>query len=233
MIRGTITNNPDYLHPGVSKVLQNVTRYVSKPLGLNKPLNEGKAKQEVDYASSLVLQVMLYYNVYFLPCWFLGITFLLPVIVSPINKLGEIDQVLIVLMLFAFIVMVIFEFARLLLGYIGNLRERVPELTAFWLLTLMVELPLGVFELIIYWFLPLKAPMIFALELVHFIIIVLQTIFGYIALRILARYQISRFHYKQFEMDTNDHQNPAFDWNTDDENPNSIKNFTTLKVKHT
>ena len=37
-------NNKDYLHPGVSKVLKNVTKYVSKPLGLNKPYTESKMK---------------------------------------------------------------------------------------------------------------------------------------------------------------------------------------------
>jgi hypothetical protein len=72
----------EYLPQNVNKVLKNVTKYVSKPLGLNKPFNESKMKHEVEYASSLILQIMLYFNVYYCPCWFLGITFLLPVIVS-------------------------------------------------------------------------------------------------------------------------------------------------------
>lgn len=63
MIGGTVTNNPDYLHPGVSKVLQNVTRYVSKPLGLNKPLNEGKSKQGFDLKDFIGFKSsILYFN---------------------------------------------------------------------------------------------------------------------------------------------------------------------------
>ena len=40
----TITNNPSYLHPQVNKVLENFTKYVSKPLGLDKPISEDKAR---------------------------------------------------------------------------------------------------------------------------------------------------------------------------------------------
>jgi transmembrane protein 17 len=106
--------------------------------------------------------------------------------------------------------MVIFEIVRLYLGYVGNLCERVPELTGFWLLTLMVEVPLSTFLLFIVWF-PIDldktldkrigffVPMQFALELIHTIFVYLELILGFFALRVLARYQISRFHYKQFE----------------------------------
>ena len=37
-------NNPKYLHPEVSRVLQNVTKYVSKPLGFNKMYNDANKK---------------------------------------------------------------------------------------------------------------------------------------------------------------------------------------------
>lgn len=56
-------------------------------------------------------------------------------------------------------------------------------------------------------------PLQFALELIHAIFVILETIFGYIALRILARYQISRFHYKQFdELDKKDEVNQDYNW---------------------
>jgi transmembrane protein 17 len=119
-------------------------------------------------------------------------------------------------MIFAFTIMVIFEIIRLYLAYIGNLRERVPELTAFWLLTLIIELPLCLFELISYWFLPSQSPMLFSLELIHFIFVSLQTIFGFRALRTLARYQISRFHYRQFDINKQEEVNKAFDWFIED-----------------
>jgi hypothetical protein len=94
--------------------------------------------------------------------------------------------------------------------------KKVPELTGFWLLTLMVEAPLSVFLMVIVWMpdisskLPISnlIPMQFALQLVHAIFVYLELIFGFFALRVLARYQISRFHYKQFDDNNkNRHEN--------------------------
>ena len=42
-MQGTVTNNPSYLHPEVNRILQNFTKYISKPLGLDKPISEEKA----------------------------------------------------------------------------------------------------------------------------------------------------------------------------------------------
>ena len=46
----------------------------------------------------------------------------------------------------------------------------------------------------------------FALQIIHFVFVLFETIFGFVSLRVLARYQISRFHYKQFDKqyDSND-----------------------------
>ncbi len=57
-------------------------------------------------------------------------------------------------------------------------------------------------------------PLQFALEIVHSIFVILEVIFGYIALRTLARFQISRFHYKQFDMPDNNEQlgGNEFNW---------------------
>jgi transmembrane protein 17 len=110
--------------------------------------------------------------------------------------------------------MVIFEIIRLYLGYVGNLSERVPELTGFWLLTLMVEIPLSTFLTVIVWIplggssssttttttttksltIALFIPMQFALQLIHTIFVYIQVVLGFFALRLLARYQISRFY---------------------------------------
>jgi transmembrane protein 17 len=97
------------------------------------------------------------------------------------------------------------------LGYLGNLQERVPELTGFWLLTLIIQTPLCVFLLAIVW-IPIEQngfqivyqiPMQFALQLIHFLFVVFEDIFGFISVRVLARYQIARFHYKQFDPNQN------------------------------
>ena len=36
----------------------------------------------------------------------------------------------------------IIEITRLYLGYLGNLTEKVPELAGFWLLTVLLQLPM-------------------------------------------------------------------------------------------
>lgn len=130
--------------------------------------------------------------------------------------------------------MVIFEIVRLYLAYLGNLCERVPELTGFWLLTLMVQLPLCTFLVVIAWInigtindsngIQIKTltivnlmPLQWALQLLHSIFVYLEVIFGFFALRVLARYQISRFHYKQFDETVtpiNDNENNEFSWLT-------------------
>lgn len=121
----------------------------------------------------------------------------------------------------------------------------MPELTGFWLLTCIIEIPLSLFILVIVWF-PLNGtnqiivqiiPMQFALQLIHFIFIFSEAIFGFVSLRVLAQYQISRFHYKQFEANDNqlnssvhnNHQSNEYDWIYNLKQSND--NFTTLNKK--
>ena len=40
------------------------------------------------------------------------------------------------------------EAIRLYFGYLGNLQERVPELAAFWMVTLVLQLPLCLLSLL-------------------------------------------------------------------------------------
>ncbi|XP_056410230.1 transmembrane protein 17A-like, partial [Hyla sarda] len=45
------------------------------------------------------------------------------------------------------ILMSVIEVIRLFLGYSGNLQEKVPELAGFWLLSILLQLPLLLFLL--------------------------------------------------------------------------------------
>ena len=91
----------------------------------------------------------------------------------------------------------------------------------------MVEAPLSVFLLVIVWMpdisgkLPISnlIPMQFALQIIHAIFVYFELIFGFFALRVLARFQISRFHYKQFDdnniknnLNNNDNHNDNLNW---------------------
>ncbi|CAF1132330.1 unnamed protein product [Brachionus calyciflorus] len=219
--------NPDFQ----SRLLNGLTKYASKPLGFEKMFREEETlkKREVEYASSLPLQIILYFNAYFSIVWAIGTSFLWPILGFSST---EDTRVWIILILFSFILLVIFEIIRLYIGYVGNLSERVPELTGFWLLTLMIELPLSCFLIAIVW-VPLgtgdiklviaeKIPMQFALQIFHTFFVFLEVIFGFIALRVLARYQISRFHYKQFEK-YEDKVEKDQDWINDLDKNNHIK----------
>ena len=156
------------------------------------------------------------------------------------NANGE-NAVWIILIMFAFIMMILFEVVRLYLAYVGNLGERVPELTGFWLLTLMVEVPLSTFLLAIVW-IPIGSsskslqivyllPLQFALQLIHALFVYFEIAFGLFALRVLARYQISRFHYKQFDKKVEPiiDQEDEIDWL---ENLKNTNNYNLKTLNH-
>jgi len=154
-----------------------------------------QARIEIDYSSSLPLQMLLYFNVCFFPCWLFSLTFILPVLTLASANYH------IILMVFAFIFKTIIECVRLYLGYAGNLAERMPELTAFCLLTIIFQLPLSIF-LLIYQLIAtieVQLALIFAVEIIYLTFIVLEGVFGIYAVSIMVTAQSSRFHYRQFE----------------------------------
>lgn len=161
---------------------------------VNNALSQ-QARIEIDYSSSLPLQMLLYFNVCFFPCWLFSLTFILPVL----TLVGDNNHT--ILMVFAFVFKTVIEFVRLYLGYTGNLAERMPELTAFCLLTIIFQIPLSVF-LLVY---PLaaittvKMSLIFAVEILYLTFLGLEAIFGVYAVRVMVAAQSSRFHYRQFE----------------------------------
>ncbi len=52
------------------------------------------------------------------------------------------------------------------------------------------------------------------MEIIHMIFVFIETIFGFVALKTLARYQVSRFHYKKFDIpnESKDLEDVEFDW---------------------
>lgn len=170
-------------------------------------LHSKQARIEIDYSSSLPLQMLLYFNVCFFPCWLLSLTFVLPVLALSSGTNHTI------LMVFAFAFKAIIEFIRLYLGYTGNLSERMPELTAFCLLTIIFQIPLSIF-LLIYQLIAsmgVQLSLVFAVEIIYIAFLTLEAIFGIYAVRIMVTAQTSRFHYRQFEevISANDHRPPS------------------------
>lgn len=159
---------------------------------------------EIDYSSSLPLQMLLYFNVCFFPCWLFSLTFVLPVLTLATANYN------VILMVFAFLFKAIIECVRLYLGYAGNLAERMPELTAFCLLTIIFQIPLSIFLLIYQLIVTIEVQLslIFAVEVLYITFLVLEAIFGIYAVRIMVTAQSSRFHYRQFEENLSPNDSP-------------------------
>ena len=94
------------------------------------------------------------------------------------------------------VAVIIIEVVRLYLGYLGNLTEKVPELAGFWLLTILLQLPLQGFlllntDLIL-------VPLERAAGGVMMVMIITELVTGFIALRGITRHQANKFHLQQF-----------------------------------
>jgi len=139
--------------------------------------------------SSLPLQMTLYLNLIYFPCWLAVILMVAMVKFSLLNYLYKFVLVTIL------VAVIIIEVVRLYLGYLGNLGERVPELAGFWLLTILLQLPMQAFllfntDLIL-------VPVEKAAGSVMLVLVVAELICGFLALRRITRQQAARFHLHQ------------------------------------
>ncbi|XP_058278796.1 transmembrane protein 17B-like [Hirundo rustica] len=141
--------------------------------------------------SSLPLQVMLYFNVYYFPVWCLaeGIMLHLKYHLLPWHY-----QFLLVT---AFLILSLAEGSRLYLGYLGNLQEKVPELAGFLLLSFLIQLPLLLFLLtdsqVIH--LPLEVPM----HSLFLAFLLLEIVAAFLALRTMTKQLAAQFYLRQFQ----------------------------------
>ncbi|XP_038008828.1 transmembrane protein 17B-like isoform X2 [Motacilla alba alba] len=132
--------------------------------------------------SSLPLQVMLYFNVYYFPVWCLAEGIMLH---------------LKFLLVTAFLILSLAEGSRLYLGYLGNLQEKVPELAGFLLLSFLIQLPLLLFLLmdgqVIH--LPLEVPM----HSLLLAFLLLEIVAAFLVLRTMTKQLAAQFHLRQFQ----------------------------------
>ncbi|CAH3110762.1 unnamed protein product [Porites lobata] len=144
-----------------------------------------------EIVSNLALQMSLYFNVYFSPFWYTTC------IVMLVAKYSKLDSVYKFITIVIYITMAILEIARLYLGYAGNLQEKVPELAGFWIITLVLQLPLTLMLLLNESMLIM--PMERAVNIIMTLFVLFETIQGYRVLRIMIGHQISKFHVQQFD----------------------------------
>lgn len=143
--------------------------------------------------SDLGLQLALYLNCYFSPCWFVVCIIMLNLKYSKVNQFYKF--VLIVV----YIVMACIELTRLYLGYSGNLQEKVPELAGFWLVTFILQLPLTCFLLFNEFavILPIER----AVNIIMLAFLLVEIFQGYKAIKRMTDAQVKKFHLRHLHDD--------------------------------
>ncbi|KAL0273002.1 UNVERIFIED_CONTAM: hypothetical protein PYX00_005783 [Menopon gallinae] len=130
--------------------------------------------------SDLPLQMSLYFNVCFFPVWFITTVF------QCLTNLYRFIAVTVQVAVTGI------EVLRIYLGYFGNLSEKIPEVAGFWMLSILLQLPLQLF-LIVNPQLYLK-PIEYTVQSIMLVMLVFQLVNGYHVLRYTARCQASKFH---------------------------------------
>ncbi|KAK2837982.1 hypothetical protein Q5P01_015194 [Channa striata] len=128
--------------------LQMSLAYVGGSVFTNNRTADSDVTREQDDAavanelvSHLPLQMLLYFNMFYFPCWWFSAVLMLEV------KFYHLPGYYQALLTTGVILLTLIEAVRLYLGYVGNLEEKVPELAAFWLLSFMFQLPVLLFFL--------------------------------------------------------------------------------------
>ncbi|XP_028306613.1 transmembrane protein 17B [Gouania willdenowi] len=140
--------------------------------------------------SSLQLQMSLYFNMWFFPWWWISETVMLQIKYPALPDYYKFILVTILLL------MTLIEAIRLYLGFASNLQEKVPELAGFWLLSILLQFPLILFQLFNEALIVL--PLERAVHIVLAVFILTQAIFGFVALRDMVKHTESQFHLRQF-----------------------------------
>ncbi|KAM8924327.1 transmembrane protein 17 isoform 2-T2 [Pelodytes ibericus] len=125
----------------VRRHLDSLTRNVFSDIRRRVPKMSEEGAAKVDLVSSLPLQMSLYFNTFYFPFWWICDVLILQLKYA---LLPDYYKFILVTLL---ILMTLIEVIRLYLGYSGNLQEKVPELAGFWLLSILLQLPLLLFLL--------------------------------------------------------------------------------------
>lgn len=139
-----------------------------------------------EVVSSLSLQMVIYFSALFFPCWLVTS---LVMMTLKFQYVSNLYQFILVAIYFA---VPLIEVIRLYIGHVGNLEEKVPELAGSWLLSLLLQLPLLLFLILVpgTWSLPMD----YAVNSIFLIFVILHLIFGYQAINITAAHQTRLYH---------------------------------------
>ncbi|XP_054033265.1 transmembrane protein 17 [Dryobates pubescens] len=142
--------------------------------------------------SSLPLQMALYFNVYYFPFWWLSTVVMLCLKYQALPDYCKFILVTVVLL------GSLVEAIRLYLGYMGNLQEKVPELAGFWLLSLLLQLPLILF---LFFHEDLKnQPLERALHGIFALFLIFQVLTTFVTLKRMVNKLTAQFRLVEFDL---------------------------------
>ncbi|XP_035425159.1 transmembrane protein 17B-like [Cygnus atratus] len=159
----------------------------------NKTRDSGAAhiyRPAHEVLASLPLQMMLYFNACYFPFWCLGEGMMLQLKYSLLPHYYQL------LLLAAFLILTLTEGARLYLGYIGNLQEKVPELAGFLLLSFLIQLPLLLFLLTDDHI--TRLPLEMAVHSLFLVFLISEVVAAFLVLRVMTTQLAAQFYLQQF-----------------------------------
>nr|XP_060640600.1 transmembrane protein 17 [Anolis sagrei ordinatus] len=175
----------------VRRRLNSFSRTVFTDNSRTGPESGGDDVPDIEIVSSLPLQMSLYFNLCFFPFWWLSNILMLQ-LKYPVLP----DYYKFILVTIAILTSLI-EIIRLYLGYMGNLQEKVPELAGFWLLSILLQLPLILFLLLNE---GLKIqPLERAVNIIFIVFLAFQVISAFLALKKMVNQLATRFHLHEFD----------------------------------
>ncbi|XP_055484942.1 transmembrane protein 17 [Psammomys obesus] len=144
-----------------------------------------------EMVSSLPLQMSLYFSSYFFPLWWVSCITMLHLKYSVLPDYYKFIVITVVILI------TLIEAIRLYLGCMGNLQEKVPELAGFWLLSLLLQLPLILFLLLNEGLknLPLEK----AIHIIFTVFLTFQVISAFLTLKKMVNQLAARFHLQDFD----------------------------------
>merc|ERR1712141_399587 len=151
----------------------------------NQPAKLPKIGHEI--VTDLPLQMCLFFNLCYFPFW------LITSIVIAYVKFEHLNYLYKFILVTVLVATTIIEITRLYLGYLGNLTEKVPELAGFWLLTVLLQLPMQGFLLFNEALVIL--PMERAANVLMVTMVLLELVIGFIALRKITRHQAKKISF--------------------------------------
>ncbi|XP_067864852.1 transmembrane protein 17B-like isoform X1 [Heterodontus francisci] len=159
--------------------------------GLEETERELKCWIGQQVSSSLPLQMCLYFNLYFYPFWWACKVTMVQLKYPVLSNYYRIVLSALLTM------MTLVEVIRLMLGYMGNLQEKVPELAGFWLLTLLLQIPMTLFDTCN----PKLAvlPLEYGASIVYLALLLAEVLLAFITLRHMVEQLELRFHMSHFD----------------------------------